>query len=83
MFAEPQVIGMIVLLVVLICCSAFASASETALFSLKPLDIDEMEEQGAKRIGTIKKLLDDRDYTLASILIINNLVHILIRMIMK
>ena len=78
MFAEPQVIGMIVLLVALICCSAFASASETALFSLKPVDIDAMEEKKAGAAATVGKLLADREYTLATILTLNNLVNICI-----
>ncbi len=78
MFAEPQVIGMIALLAALICCSAFASGTETALFSLKPVDTDEMEAKKAGSAGTIEKLLDDREYTLATILIINNLANICI-----
>lgn len=69
---------MIVLLVALICCSAFASGSETALFSLKPVDIDEMEEKKAGSADTIKWLLADREYTLAAILILNNLANICI-----
>lgn len=78
MFASPEVIGMLVGLVVLICCSAFASASETALFSLKPVDIDEMDKQTGKSADKIERLLDDREYTLATILILNNLVNICI-----
>ncbi len=78
MFAEPQVIEMIVLLAVLICCSAFASASETSLFSLRPTDIDEMEKKGVKSIAKVEKLLADREYTLATILIFNNLANICI-----
>lgn len=78
MFAQPQIIMMLVVLVVLLCCSAFASASETALFSLKPDDIDEFKKKGDKRAATIEKLLDNKEYTLASILILNNFVNICI-----
>jgi gliding motility-associated protein GldE len=78
MFADPGIIAMIVGLVVLILCSAFASGSETALLSLKSTDIDNMVEKGDKRVGTIQRLLAESDYTLASILIINNLVNICI-----
>jgi gliding motility-associated protein GldE len=85
MFATPkllstpemvEIIGMTAGLVALICCSAFASASETALFSLKTTDIDEMEQRGEKQAARIAHLLDDREYTLATILILNNLVNI-------
>jgi gliding motility-associated protein GldE len=78
MFADPAVVALIVGLVVLILCSAFASGSETALFSLKGIDIDDMTEAGNRRVGTIQRLLAKSDYTLASILIINNLVNICI-----
>ncbi len=44
MFATPEVIAMLVGLVLLICCSAFASASETALFSLKATDMEALEQ---------------------------------------
>jgi gliding motility-associated protein GldE len=72
----PEVIGMLVGIVVLICCSAFASASETALFSLTDTDLDEMERRDVKLTETIGHLLGDREYTLATILILNNLVNI-------
>jgi gliding motility-associated protein GldE len=65
-------------LIVLILCSAFASASETALFSLKPIDLDRMEERSSGSTATIGRLLDDREYTLAAILIFNNLANICI-----
>ncbi len=78
MFADPGVIGMLAGIVALICCSAFASASETALFSLKATDVDEMEERGVKQAGKVAHLLEDREYTLATILIVNNLVNICI-----
>jgi gliding motility-associated protein GldE len=65
-------------LVALILCSAFASGSETALFSLKATDIGDMDEAGERRTSTIRRLLAKYDYTLASILILNNLVNICI-----
>ena len=78
MFAAPEVIAMLVGLVLLICCSAFASASETALFSLKPTDMEAMEERDERAAKRIGDLLDDREYTLATILILNNTVNICI-----
>jgi gliding motility-associated protein GldE len=77
-FATPEVIAMLVGLVVLICCSAFMSASETALFSLKATDMEILEERDERVAERIGRLLSDREYTLATILILNNTVNICI-----
>ena len=68
----------LVILAVLICISAFASGSETALFSLSPGDIRTVKNRGNKSDEAILKLLSTEDYTLATILILNNLVNIII-----
>ena len=78
MFLEPEVIAMLIGLVALICCSAFASGSETALFSLKPTDMEALEERDEAVAARIERLLGDREYTLATILILNNTVNICI-----
>ncbi len=78
MFAAPEVIAMLVGLVVLICCSAFASASETALFSLRATDMELLEQKDEKSAERIQRLLGDREYTLAAILVLNNTVNICI-----
>ncbi len=78
MFAVPEVIAMLVGLVVLICCSAFSSASETALFSLKPTDMERLRDRDERSADRIERLLDDREYTLATILVLNNTVNICI-----
>ena len=78
MFAAPEVIAMLAGLVVLICCSAFASASETALFSLKATDMELLEQRDEKSAARIGRLLGDREYTLAAILVLNNTVNICI-----
>lgn len=78
MFAEPQVIAMISVLVVMIFCSAFTTASETALFSLKRADIDALNEKGDKRAAAIEKLLARPEYTQASLLALNTLANICI-----
>ncbi len=78
MFATPGVIAMLAGLLVLICCSAFASGSETALFSLKPTDMEALEGSDAVAAARIDRLLGDREYTLATILIVNNTVNICI-----
>ncbi len=78
MFATPEVIAMLIGLVLLICCSAFASASETALFSLKPTDMEALGNRDGKSADRVEHLLSDREYTLATILILNNTVNICI-----
>ena len=59
--------------VVLLCCSAFFSAAETALFSLQRQDLDSLEDQRGARV---KRLLDVPRQSLASILIGNETVNI-------
>lgn len=75
---EPTVIVSLVVLLVLIFISAFASGSETALFSLSPADIRTIKERSSKSDNAILKLLSSEDYMLATILILNNLVNIII-----
>lgn len=75
---EPTLIVSLVVLLMLICISAFASGSETALFSLSPANIKTIKERGSKSDNAILKLLSSEDYMLATILILNNLVNILI-----
>ncbi|MDR2894718.1 MAG: gliding motility-associated protein GldE [Alistipes sp.] len=78
MFVTPGVIAMLIALVVLIFCSAFASGSETALFSLKATDVEALGHDDEAAASRVERLLGDREYTLATILIFNNAVNILI-----
>lgn len=71
----------LVLIVVLLLVSGFVSASETAIFSLGSADVDRLKkrmEHNPRKAGAVLNLLSNSDYTLAAILIINNLVNILI-----
>jgi len=64
------------IVLILLLCSGFVSASEIAFFSLTPNDrntIDEGEHKADKKVAS---LLDDRDRLLATILISNNLVNV-------
>ncbi len=67
---------LIVLLVLLMVCSAFASSSEVAFFSLSPNDVDNLEKSPTRGARTAVKLLRAPEYLLATILIVNNLVNI-------
>lgn len=70
-----------ILALVLICISAFASGSEIAFFSLSPADVSELEEEKDASDKKIKMLRDDSERTLATILITNNFVNVMIVML--
>ncbi|MBQ2879704.1 MAG: DUF21 domain-containing protein, partial [Anaerotignum sp.] len=66
---------LIILLILLICGSAFFSASETALTSLSKIRLRNMVEENVKNADLIMKLLEDPNRLLSSILVGNNLVN--------
>jgi gliding motility-associated protein GldE len=68
----------IVLIVALLCCSALASGSETAFFSLSPAQLEAIRKKETSVNRAIMRHLSDQDRLLATILIFNNLVNILI-----
>ena len=70
-----------ILVCLLLYVSGFASGSEIAFFSLSPTDIDELEPQKNKVDKNIQMLRDDSERTLATILILNNLVNVTIVML--
>jgi putative hemolysin len=63
----------IALAVVLLCGSAFFSGSETALFSLQPLDRSQLREKGITKVDS---LLEQPRQTLATLLIGNELTNV-------
>ncbi len=63
------------LILILVCGSAFFSASETALTSLNKIKLRNMVEENVKNADKIQKLIDDPNRLLSSILIGNNLVN--------
>jgi len=64
------------LLVVLLCCSACFSASETSLFSLRRADVCSLEERGGKTGKRIVRALDRPGHILTTILLGNTLVNV-------
>ena len=64
------------LLIVLLFLSAFFSSSETALFSISKIKIQSLYEEGGFLNVLIKKMKDDSNKLLITILIGNNLVNI-------
>ena len=66
------------LLLILIICSGFISASEVAYFGLRPSEIAELQEIKSQKTKAILSLLDREEKLLATILISNNFVNIAI-----
>ncbi|MBQ8864183.1 MAG: gliding motility-associated protein GldE [Rikenellaceae bacterium] len=83
-FASPEILISLVLVVLLLLCSGFISGSETAIFSLSPSDIDIVKQRAKERARGAEAVLDliaEREYTLATILMLNNMVNILITLL--
>lgn len=77
----PGVAFAILLTLVLLGVSGFASGAEIAFFSLSPSDISDLNGSKQSRDKTIQVLREDSERTLATILITNNLVNVTIIML--
>lgn len=80
-FAQLHIIVSLALIVILLLISGFISGSETAIFSLTSADVDRIKQNKNKnrsKVNAVLNLLSNSDYTLATLLIINNLVNILV-----
>lgn len=71
----------IIMAVLLLYASGFVSASEIAFFSLSPGDLSEIEEERHPSDRRISALLEDSERLLATILISNNFVNVMIIML--
>ena len=75
------------LIFVLLICSAIVSASEVAFFSLKPMDLEDLERDDRKSSVNVLRLLrspnvkDAPRHLLATILVLNNLINVAIVLI--
>ncbi|MCY4274788.1 MAG: hemolysin family protein [Gammaproteobacteria bacterium] len=76
LLSEPDMIIRLVLQVCLLICSAFFSSSETALFSLSRLDLQQLRRERNPSSETIHELLDQPRRLIISILSGNELVNI-------
>ena len=70
-----------VLAALLLLASAFASGSEIAFFSLSPTDLSALDPERNGRDNNIQQLREDSERTLATILITNNFVNVMIIMV--
>jgi len=72
-------VSSIVLLIVLLICSALISGAEVAFFSLSPTDFKGTTKKSpSKKLAIVKKLLSNPKKLLATILIANNTINIAI-----
>ena len=76
----PVIIALILALICLV-LSGFFSGSEVAFFSLRPKDIEQLEESSEKRGKQVLEALANSDYLLGTILVMNNFVNIAITML--
>lgn len=74
--AEPEMMLRLGLMVFLLVCSAFFSSSETALFSLSRLDLQQLRRERNPGSETLHELLDQPRRLIISILCGNELVNI-------
>jgi len=60
----------------LLCCSAFFSATETAFFSLSPLRLRKLEDEGDEQAAEILGVLSDKQKLLITLLLGNTFVNV-------
>ncbi len=65
----------------LLCISAFVSASEVGFFSLSPSNMKEIRDEKVSVDAVILRLLGRSEYLLASILIVNNFANVTVVML--
>ena len=73
---DSSSLGMTIAIVVLICMSAYFSATETAFSSLNRIRLKTRADDGDKRAALALELAEDYDQLLSTILIGNNIVNI-------
>jgi len=76
LLSEPNMIVRIGIQLFLLVCSAFFSSSETALFSLSRLDLQQLRRENNPHSDTIHELLDQPRRLIISILSGNELVNV-------
>ncbi len=76
LLSEPSMVFRITRLFVMLFCSAFFSGSETALFSLSRLDLQQLRRQRNPQSEALHALLDQPRRLIISILTGNELINI-------
>lgn len=80
---SPEAVVAFVVAVFLLMCSAFASGSEIAFFSLTRTELDELSESKSVRDKHLLELVGNPERLLATILIINDFVNVGIVMLLN
>lgn len=83
---QAPTVGAVVALVLALLslgCSAFVSGSEIAFFSLSPADMNEIEDEKHPSDTKIRRLLDDSERLLATILCSNNFINVAITLLLN
>ena len=70
-------LSLLVVIIFLILLSGFLSGSETAITATSKARIISKLKKGAKRADYVKKIIDNKDKVISSLLLSNNLVNIL------
>jgi gliding motility-associated protein GldE len=73
---ESSSVVYLILIILLLIVSALMSGSESAYFSLKPADLEELKKENTNKSRLILKLLSSPKNLLATILIVNNFVNV-------
>ncbi len=73
---DPVIIVWMMLLLVLLLCSALISGSEVAFFSLSPSDLKSLKSKNTASSIKIIKLLAKPEHLLGTILVVNNFVNV-------
>lgn len=73
----PDQITTLIFLIILVCCSAFFSATETAFTSANRLRLKARSEEGSKSAKMVLSVIDRFDKFLTTVLVGNNIVNIL------
>ncbi len=73
---DPSVIFKIIVLVILLCLSAFFSSAETALTTVNQIRIRTLAEEGNRQAKTVLKITEHSGKMLSAILIGNNVVNL-------
>ena len=79
-FTLNAIIGILILFLLLV-ASALISSSETAFFSLKPADLEDLESRNDNKSQLVLKLCEKPKTLLATILIGNNFVNVTITLL--
>lgn len=68
---------LIIIIVIMMACSAFLSATETAIIASSPGKIQKFKAEGVKRANVVLQILRNKEKVIGALLIGNNLVNVI------